>query len=444
MFYISIHNHEPIEKLHSEHFKNIVFEGDSSNKFLCYLNRYRDEILVGDPNQYLKIIEMFYKCINEYMENLSIYQYLDFSTLWVIKIDYHDNIVSDVQFEIDWPRKLKSFRKSLLSHFNKSENINKTFYAYKDIPSILKSLVFKPNENINDIEDVKRYKKNGVDFWKRDSLIINASQLDSKFHSDLKEMYKLCNEKLNYQAFSVKGSDGWDAYKLCKSIAPRLCPYCNRNHTPVVMSEDKEFSRPEIDHFLPKSIYPMFAISLYNLIPSCHTCNHIKSNVNVVARNKDGEMNYQLCHPHLESDDICSTPIFSIKNTSDIVNQLVSYNTIPNVEITMIDDLDIKIINSLKLFNLSFDTGKIQNGFYHHHDKEICDSIRLLYQYPKSVLKQINTLLNTDHAIDSSGYYSLQRILFDKIAPNECKNTPLGKLKSDCLSGMLQHCNFGK
>lgn len=51
-----------------------------------------------------------------------------------------------------------------------------------------------------------------------------------------------------------------------------VCPYCNRNY---VNSRGKALGS-EIDHFYSKNQYPMFAISLYNFIPSCSTCNRIK------------------------------------------------------------------------------------------------------------------------------------------------------------------------
>ena len=35
--------------------------------------------------------------------------------------------------------------------------------------------------------------------------------------------------------------------------------------------------RPELDHFYPKTEYPIFCLSFYNLIPACHSCNHVKS-----------------------------------------------------------------------------------------------------------------------------------------------------------------------
>lgn len=49
------------------------------------------------------------------------------------------------------------------------------------------------------------------------------------------------------------------------------CPYCNRSYI-YYLSKNKEI-KPEIDHFFPKSKYPFLAMSFYNLVPSCQTCN---------------------------------------------------------------------------------------------------------------------------------------------------------------------------
>ena len=54
-----------------------------------------------------------------------------------------------------------------------------------------------------------------------------------------------------------------------------VCPYCNHNYTLTVNEGGKGF-RPDFDHFLPKSKYPLFALSFFNLIPSCTTCNKVK------------------------------------------------------------------------------------------------------------------------------------------------------------------------
>ena len=61
---------------------------------------------------------------------------------------------------------------------------------------------------------------------------------------------------------------------LMKELKIEVCPYCNRNY--IFNAGDRRTS--EFDHFIPKSPYKIFAISFFNLIPVCHTCNHIKSN----------------------------------------------------------------------------------------------------------------------------------------------------------------------
>lgn len=63
---------------------------------------------------------------------------------------------------------------------------------------------------------------------------------------------------------------------LTKELGVMTCPYCNREYTiPRKLSNGREV-HPEFDHFYPKSKYPYLALSLFNLVPSCHVCNHLK------------------------------------------------------------------------------------------------------------------------------------------------------------------------
>ena len=41
----------------------------------------------------------------------------------------------------------------------------------------------------------------------------------------------------------------------------------------------KRLVRPQIEHFFPKSVYPFFSCSIYNMIPGCSICNSKKSSV---------------------------------------------------------------------------------------------------------------------------------------------------------------------
>ena len=63
-------------------------------------------------------------------------------------------------------------------------------------------------------------------------------------------------------------------HDLVKILDIRTCAYCNRQF--IHSFEATRAERPELDHFYPKSLYPMFCLSFYNLIPVCHSCNHVK------------------------------------------------------------------------------------------------------------------------------------------------------------------------
>lgn len=62
--------------------------------------------------------------------------------------------------------------------------------------------------------------------------------------------------------------------EIIDKLAIKTCPYCNRQF--IHTFKGRGIERPELDHFYPKSVYPLFCLSFYNLIPACHFCNHIK------------------------------------------------------------------------------------------------------------------------------------------------------------------------
>lgn len=101
----------------------------------------------------------------------------------------------------------------------------------------------------------------------------------------------------DYSEFSSKDSIyDWNAYELTKELGVKTCLYCNRNYTLTVSNSGKDIIRPELDHFLPKSINPILSLSFYNLIPSCHTCNS----------NLKGKKDFALSthfHPYLSDFD---------------------------------------------------------------------------------------------------------------------------------------------
>lgn len=88
--------------------------------------------------------------------------------------------------------------------------------------------------------------------------------------------------------------------KLIDSIGLKTCPYCNRGY---IYTIEKGQVNPQLDHFYPKDKYPLFAVSLYNLIPTCAICNSAgcKGNKDTLNNPK-----YKLISPYLLTHDYFS------------------------------------------------------------------------------------------------------------------------------------------
>lgn len=86
----------------------------------------------------------------------------------------------------------------------------------------------------------------------------------------------MCSMIFDYEAFSKEENETWGyGAQYAHKLNLNVCPYCNRNFITTVTNNDTEEKviGPTFDHFLPKHKYPLFNISIFNLIPSCTICN---------------------------------------------------------------------------------------------------------------------------------------------------------------------------
>jgi len=123
----------------------------------------------------------------------------------------------------------------------------------------------------------------------------------------------------------------------------KACVYCNSQLAVTVKTVKNERSAKfQVDHFLPKSEYPCFSISYFNLIPVCGPCNGKKS-ANAV------DFNFY----SINQDDLKISPFeFYLDKKS-----LVKYRINGNVE-----ELEIKFLDSQnRKFNENFDIEGIYN-----------------------------------------------------------------------------------
>lgn len=66
------------------------------------------------------------------------------------------------------------------------------------------------------------------------------------------------------------------ATEIANIINIKSCPYCNSMLTIVLPKKKTEKARFQLDHYYPKSKFPLLSLCFYNLIPSCGHCNQYK------------------------------------------------------------------------------------------------------------------------------------------------------------------------
>lgn len=89
-------------------------------------------------------------------------------------------------------------------------------------------------------------------------------KLSESQHKELEQYKEFLIKKLYKQKFPRN--------EFMESLGVTVCPYCNRNF----VNSAKKRTMCDLDHFYNKDKYPLLAVSFYNLIPVCHSCNHAK------------------------------------------------------------------------------------------------------------------------------------------------------------------------
>lgn len=110
------------------------------------------------------------------------------------------------------------------------------------------------------VDELKEYQK------AKEKKVKKETSLKNKYNK-LKEIQTI----FNYNTLVSGNKD--NSYKIAEIKGRNTCTYCNRLYT-ITLKKDGEFiTRPQFDHWFPKSIFPLLALSFYNLIPSCSICN---------------------------------------------------------------------------------------------------------------------------------------------------------------------------
>lgn len=171
------------------------------------------------------------------------------------------------------------------------------------------------------------------------------------------------------------------------------CPYCNDNRISIIdisTETDEDIilkAYLDLDHFFSKAQNPFFAISFYNLIPSCHDCNSIEK----------GDLVFDLLthtHPYVKSFNenylFEINPDFFLTRSTDVIKLTYKGNTIDY------NDRDFKLsqryqgihldsVNQLIKLYIDYQDYRYSSEFYHDWKSALLQNVPM---YKKDILRK--------------------------------------------------------
>ncbi len=247
-----------------------------------------------------------------------------------------------------------------------------------------------------------------------------------KLPDNLKTANKNLANAFNYAKFSQQPTDGtqWYAAKLMKEALKNLqyCPYCNADMV-YAMDTRGRIARSAFDHFFPAARYPFLALSLYNLIPSCHRCNSSFKR----SLHKEPQVSF---HPCLDDvDDATRFVLIGLTNEMrycEPEDNTLSVRLLPRPNHSEAKQAQLE--NYQALFRIDEVYSKLYNGW----------ALRILH---------LGTVMNKAYRTDIERRIALAglhldaaRLLFDTpLKRSEIDRHHLAKLKLDILE---QYCGI--
>lgn len=232
----------------------------------------------------------------------------------------------------------------------------------------------------------------------------------------LKTPLKVTWEKI-YNDFSPK-----IAYDIFHKLGVRTCPYCNRHYTFTLNSETGKFkTRPQFEHFHDKATYPFFAVTFFNLVPSCAECNTGKRNnpCGVNPYFDDFNAKFVITKPMCTDGE---EKVAIKMNINEILN--ISTEEDFNVDFEFPDDQEVKDAEELNVNTLGL------RPLYNMHKDYVMEMVEKAAAYD---------VLTRDGITDRfQGLYHSETEVFNLIFgrylfDSEQSNRPLSKLTADIL-----------
>lgn len=228
---------------------------------------------------------------------------------------------------------------------------------------------------------------------------IKSNQSKTKLTIKQKDIFLTLYSRLNNALF-------------VKDLDVKVCPYCNRNYILNFNKKGKENATAQLDHFFDKKKYPYLSISIYNLVPSCGTCNLRKS-----SKQED------IFYPYNESfNDSVKFKLKGIKSREELSIQNLDFFDEKRIE------LDYKIINKKDKVENHIDIFNIKN-LYNEHKDIVSELLQKRVVYSDDY---IDSLLDEYEGKLFNNKEDLQRLITSGyVEDKDINKRPLSKLIKD-------------
>ena len=279
--------------------------------------------------------------------------------------------------------------------------------------------LFKKTKNKLHSSSLPSYLKKYIDANLHNLLIGDPNKLldiNKEFYSKVKgknkKRYNFKIRKIfNFDSFTNK-KQKYNSYSFANNLQINCCPNCNRQYSITISSKNMkgQLTRPDFDHYFPKSQYPLLSLSFYNLIPSCKICNSTFKGFTVMDLKNH-------IHPYL--DNIINDFSFEYKPSSK------EQNKCENISINYVDSVDKeRIKNTFKLFRIE--------ETYNGHKFIVDQILQLKNSLDDDYLKILTQ--NTYDGIDWSPEEAYRIGFGVNYKDDELFEHPFSKLKRDILT----------
>lgn len=248
---------------------------------------------------------------------------------------------------------------------------------------------------------------------------LNLEKLIKMEYSDLYKLVEYIKSNSSKTKLTIREKDVFltlysrlNNALFVKDLDVKVCPYCNRNYILNFQKKGKENATAQLDHFFDKKKYPYLAISIYNLVPSCGTCNQRKST-----------KQEKIFYPYLESfNNSVKFSLKGIKSRDELIKENLDFFDEKRIE------LDYKILSDKEKVEKHIEVFNIKNLYNEHKDivSELLQK-RVIYSddYLESLLDEYEGKLfnNKEHLLRliTNGY----------IEDKDINKRPLSKLIKD-------------